>query len=164
MIHPYKSGKKFEEELLKSYYYFRDTIDDTLFVKRYPDAWMFGVKGKKKKRHRALCDMQVMYNGLTYHIEAKSSQNPIYYDMKYIRPHQWESMLLIERSGNPALFQISRRPEGEKKYFISIGAGALREIRDKYKQVDWAYLKKYGVVCKPPKRKRSIYEVGKVLK
>jgi penicillin-binding protein-related factor A (putative recombinase) len=99
MIHPYKSGKKFEDELLKSYYYFRDTVDDTLFVKRYPDAWMFGVKGQKKKRHRALCDMQVMYKGLTYHIEAKSSQNPIYYDLKYIRPHQWESMLLIERSG-----------------------------------------------------------------
>jgi hypothetical protein len=73
-------------------------------------------------------------------------------------------MLLIERSGNPSLFQIGRRPEGEKKYFVSVTAGALKIIRDKYKQVDWAYLKKYGVVCKPPKRKRSIYDVRRVLK
>jgi len=164
MIHPYKSGKKFEEELLKSYYFFRDNTDDTLFCKRYPDAWMFGIKGKKKKRHRALCDMLVGYKGRTYYIEAKSSQNPIYYDLKYIRPHQWEGMLMIERSGNSALFQIGRRPQGEKKYFISITAGALRKIRDKYKEVDWAYLKKYGVVCKPPKRKRSIYDISDVVR
>ena len=77
-------------------------------------------------------DFFLMFNGIDYFLEDKSSKNPRRYTFNYVADHQVEDLINIEKAGGNGIFMFTNRAEPRHYHRYAIRASDYKILRDKY--------------------------------
>lgn len=125
---PSQAGKWFEKEVRKALIYLQDKHSDFWF-QRIWDYKTFIRLNQKFFAPKMIADFMAVHRGHFYALEAKTSQSPRY-NVEWIKAHQVESAIKVERAGGTYWFLICRRIK-------SIGVKHLYALRP----MQWIYLR-----------------------
>lgn len=104
----YVSGKAFELTIKESGDHIGKLHECFVLARRILDSTSYGAR---KHNHEALCDILIIWKGVTVYIEAKTQKHARLYEIKHIRDTQYDTMLDIERSGGNAWFVFGQKNE-----------------------------------------------------
>lgn len=145
MVTNYESGKKFEKEIDNSLKYFQESHSNFYYY-RIKDA--IAHKARGKQFHKVPCDHIAAYKGIAFYIEEKSSRADLFYDLKYIRQHQYDALLQFWNAGCQSWFFIAKRLYNpnitDRVWAISISK--IKDLREAHiGRIYWNSIEDYGI-------------------
>lgn len=120
-----------------------------LYTHRFTDTalWRYALQNKSIFAPKQPCDELVLYSGLSFYIELKSSRSPTSYSWQYISPHQVSDLLHIEHTDtNPqrsiySYFFINKRTKSKPLQTFALRAHEVNDIISSGKKsIKWAAL------------------------
>lgn len=139
---PVEAGKRFEEDIAEALNRFDEQNTDFWFHRYYD----FRLLAKMRRRGmnvpvpRMVADYEALHKGQFYAIECKTTKTPRRYGMQYIKEHQIQSALEIERAGGVYWILVCRRFPYARLYALRPGDWLhLKKIAESkgYKSVSW---------------------------
>lgn len=108
-----KQGKAFEYEIATSLKHIAQKVDRFVWY-RIQDTQLlrFATANKNITADTVPSDFMCIYKGKPVFIECKSTQNHSSYSLSYIKEHQVQDLMEINRCGGLGLFLLNRRKGG----------------------------------------------------
>lgn len=152
-----RQGKTLENEIRDSLQYLQDRWSHFWFYRVY-DTRTFRRLSRKIITPKVPCDFLALSSGNLFGLECKSSKTKRRYGFSYVREHQKESLLSIERAGGEGWILLSWRrwswsPRKNNRLFgFRISSWLELEEEEELKSVSWNKIVARGMEFKrnPP--------------
>jgi len=94
------------------------------------------------------CDFIALYQGKIYFLELKSSRNKTSFGYRYIKPHQFASLLKAEQAGARSYFLICNRhkPRHYKCYAVKASVLSKEFNRSERASIRWERLEQISLL------------------
>jgi len=113
-------------------------------------------------------DFYAIYLGKVFFFECKSAHNKKYYQTRWVKDHQIESLLALDRAGARAYLAINNRshPRRMKLYILPIQRYLRMRLATQYKYIKWEDMEKAAVLVAPRigVGDTAYYEIGRIFK
>jgi len=161
-----KQGKATEDEVRKSLEYLRSKLSKFWFHRMF-DAKTYYQVNPALQAPKQPCDFICCFHGKFYGLEVKSSHSKRRYGLQYVKKHQKQSLMDIEKAGGEGWILLSWRrwnhqPRQRNRLFIFRIGDWLRmekKVKEKgFKSAHWNTIIQYGIEVKRDK----VWKLGKL--
>jgi len=138
---------RFEDEISKSLAQISSSKPDFFYFRLF-DTRTFRQVSERIYAIRQPCDFIAIYRGKTFLLELKSSRNKTSFAYRYIRPHQFASLLKAEQAGAKAYFLICNRhkPRNYKCYAVPARILSKEFNRSERASIRWTRLEQISLL------------------
>ena len=103
-----RQGKLFESEISRSLKALEARYPDLMWWRRIPDYRDWVQINPRLHKPKAPADFEVLFSGVYHLIECKSCRGKRF-DMHWLRPHQRQALLKVEKCGGHGWILFSKR-------------------------------------------------------